>query len=165
MDKVYIEANARRMHPDLYADIPPSEAVKELIDRYRMSDEFALLSEWFAVRDIPLPWSARQSINVTVSNYDSTSNTMKIDTEATKKVLARIVQKARQLGYGIEKSYSDDYFHVKVIITEKLEVTYSANRQTVCKRIVVGKKLVPERYEDVVEYDCERIALSAIEVD
>lgn len=165
MDKVYVEACARRMHPDL--DWPtPSDEVKELMERYGKSDKYDALSEWFSHRNIPTPYGVAEYINVTVSHYNTTTYKSEIDAQETRKVLARIVQTARKLGHDVTKEYADDYF--KVIVTLNpvgCKVTYVANRESMCERKVVGKKYVPATYVDEVEYNCERVALTALDVD
>lgn len=102
-----------------------------------------------------------------VYNYETVRNT-----EQILAYLKKVVKFARDSGYKITKDYDRD-FTVEVTIpaderkgTKDIVIRYYCDRETVCTKKVVGTKVVPattypERIEEIVEWDCEKIALTA----
>ena len=98
------------------------------------------------------------------------------DTEKTLELLKKIVKFARQCNYEVTKDYDYD-FSVEVTIpavTNKdaisyhpeITISYNCDREAVCVKKVVGTKVVPaytspERIEEIVEWDCQKIAFTA----
>jgi hypothetical protein len=104
------------------------------------------------------------SLSVTEYTYDDETNTSAVDVEATQRNLATWLM---ILGPGTVKDYSDDYFSLEKKFDDGFTVRITADRKSVCKAKVVGQKWQPGyegRMVDVVEYECEPIALSKIEV-
>lgn len=190
IDPVYIEANARRMHPDLYADVEPSPEVAALIKRYDLADARNEVTEFYLHRSTDMQWAISEYMNVTVSNYvevpnpeydpDSpavygnytTKSERQIDTEATRIALAKHVQVARKLGYKVEKEYTDDHFTIIIKTPHSATIRIVADRKSMCEKKVVGQEWVPPstvttdgHYKDITEWDCEPVALTKIEVE
>ena len=116
----------------------------------------------------------KKPVEVTEDNtrgweYDWSTN---LDTEAILDYLKKVVKFARKQGYAVEKDYSHN-FTVQVTIPaderkghKDIVLRYYCDRETVCTKKVVGTKVVPaavipERIEEIVEWDCEKIALTA----
>jgi hypothetical protein len=86
--------------------------------------------------------------------------------------LRKVTKFARKLGYKVEKDYSHD-FSLKVTIPEDerknqpaITLSYFTDRETVCTKKVVGTtvvpaRVIPEKVEEVIEWDCQKIALTA----
>lgn len=100
-----------------------------------------------------------------------------LNVEATVEYLALVMKTARSLypGLFIEKKYNNTDFNLKFTIpinapdgqTEKVELTYYAKREAVCKKKVVGTEQVPEKVipahtKEIVEWDCEPVSLRAV---
>lgn len=66
---------------------------------------------------------------------------------------------ARALGIA-QKNYIGDYFCVTKKFGEFVSMEFTVSRETVCKRVVTGTRIVPavsrpERTEEVVEWICD----------
>lgn len=163
------EAMARRMHPDL--DWPkPSPEVEDKLFRYELSDQYDDLQRVIFHPDIEVGrYGSPHFITCTVSEWkevDGKYGTV-IDTEATRRKLAKGMKALQSLGCTIEKEYSNNYFKIIGTFASDLKITLSADREVACTKRVVGKKYVPPsggHYQEVVEWDCERIAFSALDV-
>jgi len=96
-----------------------------------------------------------------------------IDTVATKKILAKVLQHATKLGFKVEKKHTEDYYsHVVILKPDTTEgqwddnsvtITYQASRKSVCQRVVTGTKRVEEQVtpaheENTYEWVCEKIS-------
>lgn len=88
-------------------------------------------------------------------------------------VLSKVAKFARSMGYKVEKDY-DNNFSLNVTLpgiedseTDKpVTLHYYCDREAVCVKKVIGTKVVPahttpERIEEIVEWDCQKIALTA----
>lgn len=169
--KVLAEAMARRMHPDLEWPSPTPE-VEDKLYRYKVSDQFDDLQRVIFHPDIEVSrYGSHTFLTCTVSEYkekpDGTWGTV-IDAEATRKKLAKGMKALQSLGCTIEKEYSDNYFKiVGTFPASGLTITLSADREVACVKRIVGKEYVAPSggfMRDVVEWDCERIAFSALDV-
>ena len=64
-----------------------------------------------------------------------------------------------------EKVYNDNWFTLKMQFGEELTLEVNTNRNTVCRKVVVGTRIVaaveakPEHEEDVTEWVCDDAAL------
>ncbi len=97
------------------------------------------------------------------------------DAQKSLDALAKVAQYAVKAGKSVEKKYDSTDFELRVTILEpqddydiSLVVNYYANRETVCTKKVVGTKVVPaqtipERVEEIVEWECDPISLLAHE--
>jgi len=123
---------------------------------------------------VKLPYSGDETyINVNqyekdedgyVASYDN------IDTEATLAYLSVVAKAASKLQSdgqieSVEKKYDSD-FRLTITISNDphIKVHYTAEREAVCTKKVVGHKVVPaytspERVEEVVEWDCQKVSL------
>lgn len=68
---------------------------------------------------------------------------------------------ARECGYA-DKTFSDSYAYLEVELTGDCKIKFFTDRDQVCERRVIGKKLVPaqiypEHEEDIIEWDCHPI--------
>lgn len=166
MNKAYIEACARMMHPDM--DWPnPSDEVEEYVRRLTLGKAMEEIADLIMTPGIGLPYQASYYINVTAYHPWKTGVPQAIDVEATRKNLARVVQTARQKGWEVEKKYDDSYFRIVVTTPSGGKLDFNANRESMCERKVVGTKVIPAqeaRTEDIVEYDCNRISLLSLDV-
>jgi len=93
-----------------------------------------------------------------------------IDVEATQIILAKVAQHAARLGYKMEKEYTDKNYTHKVILLEDpnshwddVTITYQASRESVCRKVVTGKKHVEKQIieahdEDITEWECDKIS-------
>lgn len=68
-------------------------------------------------------------------------------------------QLARKLK-PVEKDYFGSTFVLKKNFGDRVSLEFNASREVVCKRVVVGKKLVPartikEHEEEIVEWVCD----------
>lgn len=160
--KILGEAMARRMHPDL--DWPkPNAEVKDKLSRYSVMDQLELLWEMSIHPDLEI--SIGSGIRIMVCTVYDTHYT--IDIESTQKKLARGMKALQSYGATIEKGYSDDYFKITGTFDCGLTFTLMANREVACTKRVVGSTYVPPSggyYREQVEWDCERIAFSALDV-
>jgi hypothetical protein len=95
------------------------------------------------------------------------------DEEKIIKHLSKVAKFARSMGYKVEKNYDHD-FSINVTLpgvensdTDKdVTIRYYTDREAVCVKKVVGTKVVPaqttpERIEEVIEWDCQKIAFTA----
>ena len=90
-----------------------------------------------------------------------------IDEDATLAELRTIVQWARKRKFRVEKEYSDAEFQLRIWTDgEKYDgrLTFSANRQVVCQKVVTGTRMIPAKTEEVVEWNCSKIAFTNVKV-
>jgi hypothetical protein len=119
---------------------------------------------------IELPYDpADRYIYATVQNWDDEKAEYIVDEEATVQKLARIAKLARRLGFAVKKDYSAN-FTLEIKLMDRCVVRYNANREAICTKKVVGTKIVPaytspERVEEIVEWDCEKLSLLAVDTD
>ena len=100
----------------------------------------------------------------------------KIDESKTIEMLSKVTKFARQCGYKVEKDYDYDFsiiVTIPAVANEKslayhpeITISYNCDREAVCVKKVVGTKVVPahttpERIEEVVEWDCQKIAFTS----
>lgn len=111
----------------------------------------------FSEADIPLPWEGTDSYNYVEGETE----------EETLAILGRVARFAVENHLDVEKSYDHD-FQLKVTVSQepRVVIRYSANREAVCTKKVVGTKkipahTIPERTEDIVEWDCPKVSLLA----
>lgn len=117
-----------------------------------------------------LPYSGDDTyIYCTVRPPDSYND---VDVPATLALLKAVAKFAsKQPNVTVEKDYDTD-FTLKVKIPANTDpnsertitIRYTANREAVCTRKVVGTEVIPayttpERVQDVVEWECEKVAL------
>jgi hypothetical protein len=109
---------------------------------------------------------------VGVNAYDEEYN---LDVDATLDRLAQITQYAVSQSKKIEKKY-DYEFEIRVTIWEhptneykNVVIRYVAKRDAVCTKKIVGTKevaeqVIPSHVEEIVEWECEKIALLSRDV-
>ena len=100
-----------------------------------------------------------------------------VDEDKIVEYLSKVAKFARSQGYKVEKDY-DSNFSIKVTlpgaaddahdsdIDREVVINYYCDREAVCVKKVVGTKVVPaytqpERIEEIVEWDCVKIAFTA----
>lgn len=111
------------------------------------ADSLRMIADWFEAHpDMPLPYQADEIDIFAVHSREQMENV------------------ARQFG-SCEKEYSEGLFMLKKKIGE-ITLRAVANRNEVCKRKVVGAKLVPEQVipahnVDIVEWECFETPLLA----
>jgi hypothetical protein len=136
---------------------------------------FAATTNWHmavhTATGLDLPWDV-ETHYVNVNVHDEEYN---IDVDATLDMLAKITQYASSQGKKIEKKY-DYEFEVVVTIWEhpsneyrNLKIRYTAKREAVCLKKIVGTKevaeqVIPSHTEEIVEWECEKIALLSRDV-
>lgn len=54
-----------------------------------------------------------------------------------------------------EKEFNGPWFSLRKTFGEDLSLDITAPRETVCRKVVVGTQIVPEREEEVVEWICD----------
>ena len=118
---------------------------------------------------IPLPYDYDDTYtSINVYDYENEDNKWEINVEKTLDMIAKVVQFATDNGYEVTKSYNYN-FDVCIIVNDDVEVHYTAQRESVCTKKVVGTKVIPakvteERIEEEIEWECEKIAFLAREV-
>jgi hypothetical protein len=130
-------------------------------DLAKARNRFDTITQWhieamMAVPELPLPYVDANTVYCNVEDEDG-----KIDVPATKSLLRKVSKFALSKGYEVKKDYSYD-FSVKVILKDeypRISVSYSVDRAAVCTKRVVDTKVVPartipEKIEEVVEWDC-----------
>lgn len=115
--------------------------------------------------NVELPWSADDTYcHATQYVKDSYTD---VDAEATIEYLSTVVKYAVSCGFEVKKDYSSYAFKVEVLIPfedDKITISYTANREAVCTKKVVGVKhheeqVTPAYDEEIVEWECEKISL------
>lgn len=118
---------------------------------------------------LPLPYDYDDTyISANVYDTDNEDSKWEINVEKTLDLLAKIVQYATEQGLAVTKSY-DYNFDVRIELNDDVEIHYTAQREAVCVKKVVGTKIVPakvteEREEEIIEWECEKIAFLSREV-
>lgn len=118
---------------------------------------------------LPLPYDYDDTyVSANVYDTDNPDNRWEINVEKTIDALAKIVQYATDQGLSVTKSYNYN-FDVRIELNEDVEVHYTAERESVCVKKVVGTKVIPakvteERIEEEIEWDCQPISFLAREV-
>jgi hypothetical protein len=170
-EKVVAEVWARSMHPDLYADVPASEAAQELQKRYNYCDQLDDLARIYTHPDIDLPYSVG-NCSVSVTQYDfgqkngGTEQNGYIDEETTKRKMAAAMRALKSLGASIEKHYSDSSFSISATFESGLVFRVNTNRAVLCEKKVIDRIWVePSQgyYKEVVEWDCNPVSLMDVE--
>jgi len=147
------------------------------------------ISLWEATSGkIELPWSPQYESEYvtqyepTPTNEDGTYDynaPRVIDIDATNKIIAMVIQHATRKGLLVEKKYDDKQFRVVVTLwlaeehsTDRyrpdVTMTYIASRESVCTKVVTGKKVipaVPEHTEDEYTWDCTKVSFLGMDVD
>jgi hypothetical protein len=153
-----------------------NEEMQEYLNRVNEAQmRFINTTNWHmavhTVTGLDLPFDVDTKY-VSVNVYDDEYN---IDVDATLDMLAKITQYAHSQGKKIEKKY-DYEFEVVVTIWEhptneyrNLRIRYTAKREAVCTKKVVGTKeiaeqVIPQHVEEVVEWECEKIAFLSRDV-
>ena len=65
---------------------------------------------------------------------------------------------------GWRKTYTDSLFYLTKMFSEDLMLEYNAPRETVCRKVVKGTKMIPaqpEREVEDVEWICDDVSLLA----
>lgn|SRR5262252_8742083 len=134
---------------------------------------------YMAVKNDELIGGSVDSTYVNVTQYEGRpsypdegwNEPLVMDVDATLSLLAKITRFARSKGYKVEKDYDTHDFNVRVNLDPDvygMRVTYYCKRDAVCTPKVVGKKVIPAqpaqppRVEDVVEWECSKVALLSI---
>jgi hypothetical protein len=140
------------------------------IERYQQdTSEGAQIFAWHLQAHneggLPLPYSPTQTyVNCDVHLDEKPYG---INREATLAMLAKVVDYARRRGADVSKDYQHDFSLRFCIPGTEIELTYEANRETVCTKIVVGTEEVPEYVrpaytKEIVEWDCEPVSLRKV---
>jgi hypothetical protein len=114
---------------------------------------------------VPLPYS-HDDTWINVNHYDED---YEIDTQKSLDNLASIARLCADKHLALGKEYDSDFnlvVEVPMPIGGTATIRYYADREAVCKKKVVGTKtiparVVPEREEEIVEWECEPISLLA----
>jgi hypothetical protein len=135
------------------------------------------LADLFETTDLQIPYSVDPMANVTKYKQVPVPNVLTdewpnkapgwenvIDEDATARELAKIVQTLSPYG-NIRKAYTDTYFELHFDINDKVKLQYYANRQSICKKRVVGTRVIPERTVEDVEWDCTPISFKGFELN
>ena len=171
--------------------ITPEEITQELetfnTRLERKQHEENLRAEWFKslyeAQGVALPYDAGAYVYCTVhfphpTKWDETKQRevtdyaapQEINVKETNLLLARVTQHASKLGYAVNKVYNDKRYTHEVVLVEDPEskwnnvtVTYSVDRESVCRKVVTGTKhieeqIVPAHDEEVTEWVCEKIS-------
>jgi len=100
-----------------------------------------------------------------------------VDTDATNRLIGKIIRHARQLGHKVEKKYDDDEFTIKVILLQRdkhsyndVYVRYVVSRKTVCEKIVTvvhheattKVEVIEAHDEEVITWDCGKVSFLAM---
>jgi hypothetical protein len=145
-----------------------SDEIKDYIERAdKKRQEQDEIEKWHlrihAEAGIKLPYFPFDTY-VSANVYND--ETYELDVDATLDNLARIVQYGTDNAISVEKDYGHS-FQVRVKIADRVTINYNAERDAVCTKKVVGTKVIPaqpERVEDEVEWECEKIAFLARQV-
>lgn len=143
-------------------------------DRERLDRDKRIVAWHVAVHlntEIELPYRGNETyMNVNVHRWIEDDGEYKMDMEATLANLAKITKYATSKGAKVEKKYDYD-FKLNVTIPETdIVIRYSADRETVCTKKVVGTKhveaqVIPAHDEEIIEWDCEPISLLQVATD
>jgi hypothetical protein len=118
-----------------------------------------------------------------VENADGTTREVvdyqaerEVDEHETLRYLALVTQHATDLGYAVNKDYSDKKYSHEILLAEDPEdkwnnvsVTYTVDREAVCRRVVTGTKhveavTIEAHDEDIVEWQCDKISFLGFDV-
>ena len=146
------------------------EELKEKCQKH-LQKTIAIQAIWIdaAAHDIEIPWDAASGgnyVNVAVFEEDEETGNPELNEDKTKVEFAKIIKWARSKGYEVEKKYDDDTFNLWIDPKDDLvwKLNFYSTRQVVCTKRVVGTKVVPAKVQEIVEWDCEKIAFSAMDI-
>lgn len=122
----------------------------------------------YADGGIELPYGATETW-VDANVWDEEN--WEIDSEKSLDNLAKIARYCADKGVEVEKDYSDSFslkIEIPVAGQRSVTIRYSASREAVCTKKVVGtetipEKIVPAQTKEIVEWECEPISLLARE--
>jgi hypothetical protein len=129
------------------------------------------------VGGIILPYNADDTyVSLDFHEWDDEARKYNVNVEKSLDNLAKVAKYAAKQGKKVKKSY-DSSFNLEVTIYEAPEdsygeyditVTYHANREAVCRKVVVGYEDVPEKVtpatrKEIIEWECDPISLLAHE--
>jgi hypothetical protein len=174
-----------------------SEAARELASFQtrleRKHHEESIRAEWFKslyqAQGVDLPYDVSSTVYCTeyfdyptkwdeekkreVKDYGAQRE---INVPATNLVLARVTQHASKLGYPVNKNYNERTYTHEIVLVEdptdkwnNITVTYSVNRESVCKKVVTGTKhveevVIPAHDEEVTEWECKKVSFLGMDL-
>lgn len=75
--------------------------------------------------------------------------------EARKKAIADLTRRLTRVG-KVEKLFGSDYAWIRLMFGPHVQFDISTNRELICERVVVGKKVIPAQPERVIPAEPER---------
>jgi len=118
----------------------------------------------FIEQNIELPIEYEPVMKLNVWLHDDTRYS---DVQNPLTAREKLAKAAKVLGKA-EKIHAGTYFDLIKKFSECVRIEYTIDREAVCKRVVVGTKVVPasyverpERTEEIVEWVCDEPILTA----